>query len=500
MNISQVHAAFPRPTPSRLVHCCSLLPALAAFTALAAPTTAAALSWDFAGETLLRYENWNWFGSGGADRYDYSLARLRINASLRGQNWELRVQPQLVRIEGLPQDAVQTPPRGPAGMGGLYFAHNGKSAPISTGLHQAYLKWTNVAGRHLDLTLGRMDYASGLEHLRKADGGKFNTLKTLRLGDRLLSSFAWSAFGRSFDGLRADYRDQNDRLALTMAAFAPTQGGWEKDFNETMEDVQIATAVLTLPRGTLYTGAEASAFAIYYRDERDCSQRIDNTSRMCDRADISLTTFGGHLIGIHPLGTGQWDYLLWGSLQVGDWYQQDHTAWSLAAEAGYQWTAAPAKPWLRAGLYSGSGDGDPADEDHETFFQLAPGTRKYQLFPYYDLQNSSYAFVQAFLFPTPGVTLRLDYTWARLTDDADRWYMGTGPTQERGSIFGYLARPSSGENDLSKEISLMAKWQPMDWLTLEAFASHVEGGDVISALYPEEEEADFVSLQAHLTF
>jgi len=49
--------------------------------------------------------------------------------------------------------------------------------------------------------LGRLEYGDGLEVLEKSDGQHFNMLKTMRLGDRMISSFGWSAFGRSFDGV-----------------------------------------------------------------------------------------------------------------------------------------------------------------------------------------------------------------------------------------------------------------------------------------------------------
>lgn len=451
-------------------------------------------------ESWVRYEDWDWFGGGDAGKYDFGFGRHRLTGVYRAEGLEWVLEPQVVWMEGLPVDAVEAPPRGPAGMGALYSLHNGEDGPESFGLNRAFLKAEDLWGSGLTATLGRMSYASGLEHLRPGDGKRFNILKTLRLGDRLLSSFEWSAFGRSFDGLRLDAGTGGEDPRWSAALFSPTQGGWEKDFNETIEDIRIGTLVVTLPRGTLYEGAEASAFVIHYEDERACGQRVDNTGLACERADIGVTSLGGHLVGMHPAGPGEADYLVWGVVQTGDWYEQDHRAWSLALEAGYQWTDAPWRPWLRAGVFASSGDGDARDGDHETFFQLSPGTRKYQLFPYYDLQNARYGFLQAFLFPLPGITVRIDYTRARLAEAEDRWYMGTGPTQEAGRIFGYLARPTGGETDLSDEGSLMVRWQPLEWLTVEAFYSHVEGDAVIQSLYADDPDADYASIEARIAF
>jgi len=42
-------------------------------------------------------------------------------------------------------------------------------------------------------------------------------------------------------------------------------------------------------------------------------------------------------------------------------------------EGGYQPKILPAlKPWLRGGYYYGSGDGNPNDNRHGTFFQILP--------------------------------------------------------------------------------------------------------------------------------
>ena len=48
---------------------------------------------------------------------------------------------------------------------------------------------------------------------------------------------------------------------------------------------------------------------------------------------------------------------------------QTHRAFSVAVEAGHEWSAAPWRPWLRAGFLRASGDDDPADDRHGTFFR-----------------------------------------------------------------------------------------------------------------------------------
>ena len=456
-----------------------LAAALLAAVPAGAATPAASDGLTVQGELLARAETWNWFGDADSAA-TYAFSRLRVSARYRMGAWEAVLQPQLVAFTGLPDDAFHPAPLGPAGMGALYYQHNGTTSPESAGLREAFVRWTPPGG-DWRVQLGRFAYASGVEHLAPGDGEKFNKLKQLRLADRLISTFDWSAFGRSFDGAQLRYAAPRGP-ALTAAWMMPTEGGWDRDFNRPMPDVRIAAATLTLPKDLLVPGGELAFFGYHYRDTRHTAQRIDNSGRAATRADLDIATFGAHLVGLRPLGPGQWDYLAWGAVQTGDWYEQRHRASLVALETGYQWTGLPAKPWLRLGVHRASGDGDPGDDRHGTFFQLAPGTRKYQLFPYYNFQNTQGAFVQLLLAPTARLSLRLDLAANRLTEAADRWYMGSGPTQDDG-VFGYVARPTGGSRDLGREVALTAAYQLNKRLRLEAFYARAWGSRVIEAVY-----------------
>lgn len=455
------------------------------------------ISFDYGASLMVRQENWNWFGNQN-DAYDFRFSRLRLDAKIAYQQFELFVQPQYVIMQDVPKQAGLPTPQGPSGMGALYHAHNQESDFSSIGFHQFYLKASDLFSLGTDLTAGRLTYASGLEYLNPKDGKKFNRLKKMRLADRMISSFEWSAFARSFDGAQWK-QNLPHNYQLTASILYPTQGGWEKDFNENMEDVRIASSTLTAPKGQLLEHTEIQIFAYNYRDERNCTQRIDNSGQTCSNgADINISMAGAHLQSIYPLESIDIDFLAWGGYQWGDWYELDHEAYACTAEIGVQFKQVWLKPWVRMGYYYGSGDSDSSDDSHETFFQMAPGTRKYQLFPYYDLQNIEYAFLQLFLFPAKNLTLRMDYTRSALAEPEDRWYMGTGPTQSEGSIFGYLARPSGGEKALSQELSIMTEYAINDHLSLNLFYAHVFGDDVIAATYPENSDADYAS--AEITF
>jgi hypothetical protein len=453
------------------------------------------------GEVMARYEHWNWFEApANHNEYDYWFERTRLNLKLDSKHMVVFVQPQYVHMFSLPDNAVAPSPQGPLGMGGLYYMHNQEKYPYKFGIHQAYLQFQNILDQDISLKVGQFEYSDGLEAVSKADGKKFNILKEMRLSDRLISSFDWSAFGRAFDGGLFNYG--NDKIGFSSSFFYPTEGGWEKDFDEIMEDIKITTATLTVRRGVLIPGAEVAGFYYYYKDNRDVTQRADNSgiTTSVDGVDIDIHMAGGRLLGVYDLGPGQLDILFWGGAQFGDWYGLDQRAYAADGEAGYQFTKIPWKPWLRIGYYYGSGDDDPSDGNHGTFFQMAPGTRKYELLPFCDLMNTQDLFVQLIAKPVDKLTLRTEYHYIQLSESNDRWYMGSGPTQEKGSIFGYIARPSNGKDSLAQEIDLITTYNFNPHCNLVLSYSHVFGGDVISNIYSVSDGADYFSLEMQLKF
>jgi len=453
------------------------------------------------GSVLLRYAYWNWFGTNKGTNtnndYSFGFQRTRLNLKYTSENMEIFFQPQYVHMFNLPDDAVSNK-TGPFGMGGLYYLHNPEDNPYDFGVHQAYVHLSDLFDTKLFFKGGRFEYSDGLEVQDKKDGKKFNILKNMRLADRMISPFGWSAFGRSFDGALAGWDD--DRFNLTASFFYPTQGGWEKDIDVTIDDIDIFTTTLTAKKGVLLPDTEFAAFFYNYDDKRNCTQRPDNVCPTCSHADIDIQMYGGHILGIYDYGPGQLDTLLWGGVQTGDWYELDHEAYGIAGEIGYQFTKMPWKPWFRTGYFIGSGDSNPSDGDHETFFQMAPGTRKYQLYPYYDLQNNRDFFVQLITKPSKKLTARMDYHIVELDESADRWYMGTGPTQKSGQISGYIPRNGGGHDALSQEVSIMLSYALNPQSNLVAFYSHVWGEGVVKHVYEEENEADYFSLQIEYKF
>ena len=215
---------------------------------------------------------------------------------------------------------------------------------------------------------------------------------------------------------------------------------------------------VTARPGGLVPGTETQLFAYRYIDRRAVNARPDNSGRPADRVDVRITSVGGTLVGAYRSPTSEVDIMLWLVGQAGAWYEASHRADAVAAELGHQWTRAPWQPWVRGGVQHASGDGNPEDQRHETFFQMLPTGRKFSRTATYSLMNLSDVFAQVLLAPRAGLSVRVDLHRIALANAADRWYAGSGATQESGSIFGFSTRPSNGATRLGTTIEGSASY------------------------------------------
>ncbi|MGH9174802.1 MAG: alginate export family protein, partial [Vicinamibacterales bacterium] len=318
-------------------------------------------------------------------------------------------------------------------------------------------------------------------------------IKRDRLDGRLIGEVEWSTFERAFDGVRFDV--DRPRWHTTAAVLWPTQGGFEESANPTIDKVRIGTTSVT---ARLRRSHELELFATHYRDSRDIAARPDNTGIPTTSIDVSVTTVGASHVGTYAAAAGRVDTLVWVSGQVGDWYGDDHRAWSLMAEGGYHWTF-PWQPWVRAGLQYASGDDDPADLRHGTFFPLLPSSRPDLLAATFAQMNLRDLFVQVRATPHARVTLQGSVHRLSLANAGDRWYSGSGATARRGSFFGYLGRPSLGATRLGTLLQVMAEGTVTRWWTLKGSLGTVKGGGVVRGLFAGDRLTVF-SLESALAF
>jgi len=429
----------------------------------------------------LRGEAVDWFrpqpgaADPGANRYTFIASQLRAGLSVVLPHAELTLVGQDTRIGNLPDDASLPPPVGNLGPGAIYFAH---TKQVTQGEPFLKLGFLTLRQSGLTATLGRYEYRDGLETV--PGDPTLAALKRMRIAERLVGPFEFTHVTRSFDGVRLAW----DRPAWNVTAFGtrPTQGGFEVSANREL-DITLAGAAFTLKRLPSLAPADVRLFYLYYRDGRD-ALKVDNRPlavRTADGAPIAIHTAGGHGITVLDLGPGRLDLLGWVAIQAGDWGADDHAAWAYAAEAGYQLPALFSAPWLRIGYDRSSGDGNPTDGHHRTFFQLLPTARTYAQLPFYNLMNSGDAFAQLLLTPHRIVSLRCDYHWLELSDPRDLWYSGGGASNN--DIFGYAGSPSGGHHDLAQVVDLSASVRVLRQLAVNGYFGHAFGGDVVGATF-----------------
>lgn len=466
-----------------LFSCLAVLPARAAAQPVggaAAPGEARApvAGWTWTVADTTRVEAWRFFephAGGGDPDYTFGGNRLFLQARRSSARIDLTLAAQHVGLLGLPAGATGP---GALGTGALYYTQGGSRVrPQQLYLRYAHLWFKDVAPG-LDVQIGRQPYASGGE--RATAHPKIEAIKRQRLDARLVGEFEWSLYQRAFDGIRLDWRRAG--AGVTAVAFMPTQGGFARDSNETMTRVFVAGATVDVPPAA-GRPAELQGFAWYYGDRRLVTGRPDNSGRAAGRADVGIATFGGSAVVARQAGPGEVDVLGWMAGQAGEWYGEPHRAIAVAAETGYQWPRAAWAPWARAGLLRASGDDDPLDGRHHTFFPMLPTVRRFSQTTVNSTMNLDDLFAQLLLRPHADLALRLDAHRLRLATAADRWYAGSGATLSSGGNFGYVSRGSGGARSLGTSIEASAAWTASPGWNVNAFVGRIQGGPVVASTF-----------------
>jgi alginate export protein len=429
-----------------------------------------------------RAEFWSYFDpppSGGDPDYATVANRLLAGVRHRGPRHELTAAFQYVQFGGLPDDAIGP---GPLGTGASYWDHNRHSDSRGFYLRLLTLDVKRVLPG-VDVRGGRMSYTSGAE---AASGDPaIESLKRMRLDSRLIGDFEWSLFQRSFDGVRVDWAPRPS-LRATVSTLWPTQGGFDEHAGGSLRDVRVAGGTFDVAPSPSIRHTAVQGFVFDYRDTRPVTARPDNTLRPATAVDIHVATFGASAVGAYPARGARIDALAWLALQRGDWYDTTQRSSAIALEAGVQAPALAWRPWVRGGWNYASGDGNPADGRHGTFFPPLPTSRKYSLSATYAFMNLQDAFTQVILRPHPRLGTRADVHWVHLADSADLWYAGSGATRRTGTIFGYGGRRSGGATGLgtvvegSVDITLTRRW------SINAYAGAFRGGDVVRTSFARD--------------
>jgi hypothetical protein len=396
-------------------------------------------------ENVTTVEAWSFFAPPGRDAdADYTLvsnrARLAVAVDFRRVRFEGSFQ--YAQLFGLPREAFGP---GPFGPGALYHA-----AARTPQAFQLYFKSMSLTLKdvvpHLSVQVGRMSHASDEESRQRG---------------RLIGNADWTVFERAFDGARVDYRRQSWRIRS--AFLMPTQGGFEESASPTIGKVQLATAEFSSRYGAI--------FAHRYRDTRAVGARPDNTGIAVDGVDVNVQTYGGSVAvaGID----------VWGAWQRGNWYGDPHEAFSVMATARHTWPRARWQPVLRGEVLYASGDRDPNDAQHGTFFPMLPTTRPDLLRGVYAQMNLRDVAAGASVQLHPRVRVDADLHLLALARRQDRWYSGTGATAFGGDYFGFSSRASTLRTGLGTFVQAAATTTLKPYWTTSAAVGVIRGGDVV---------------------
>ncbi len=453
---------------------------------------------SISGSLRLRGELWDWFEPTGpqSNNYQFFASVLRGAVKWTDEYFDLMLEAQQVGLMNLPDDAMAPAPQGLLGGGASYFASNRRTDDTNIWLRQGFLTLKHLGVAGLTLKGGRFEFSEGLEVLTKDP--TLDWLKNARISQRLIGPFNFSHAGRSYDGAVGSFTD--GPWNLTLMASHPTQGGFDLAGMKEMNEIDLLYAAVNLTRPEFAPNSDARLFYIYYGDDRGLL-KTDNRPlavRTADHQDIFIHTEGGHWIHVLPTSAGLIDFLAWSAVQQGGWGLLDHFAWRFDLEAGWQPATLPWKPWVRVGYGRSSGDDNPNDDDHETFFQILPTGRIYSWSTFYNLMNNEDAFVQFILRPLAGLVWRNDFHNIRLSESHDLWYQGAGATlSDRNLGFGFSGRPAFGQHDLFQvlESQLTYAWTPA--LEFTIYYGHLFGGEIVRKIFAHD-QANFAYLEVVL--
>jgi hypothetical protein len=446
---------------------------------------------NISGTVRVRAEVWNWFEDGGANNsytFGHSILRLDIGQRRRTFDWQIELaQPS---VFSAPDNAIAPLPQGQLGLGGAYYGANGARRNAAFVFPaKAFLRFRGLGGKDANqLTIGRFTFIDGSEVTPR--NPTLAWLKEKRVDHRLLGDFNFAVTGRSADG--AILSLNVNRANLTFAAGRPTRGVYQVDGLGEL-DVNWQYGSLTVPVLTARNAGELRIFGAGYQDLRAVDKTDNRPLALRPAGDrlqnINIGTFGfDYIHALHTVRAGIFDWMLWAVGQTGSWGTHEHRAGALAAEMGWQPPVAW-RPWLRAAYYVGSGDGDPTDDRHHTFFPLLPTPRVYARFPFYNEQNNTDVSATLLLRPTSSISIRSDVHSLWLTSRKDLWYLGGGAFQPH--TFGYQGRPGGGLRglantwDASADVSLSRHW------AINFYYAHAWTKSAIRSVYPNGSGADF---------
>ncbi len=451
------------------------------------------------GSVRERYEGWDWFQPATANAqnsYGFSGTLIRLALSQNRETYDWKIEFAMPVLLGIPDKAVLPAPQGQLGLGASYYAANDKQQYTAFIFpKQAYIRLKDGGS---SLQTGRFEFMDGSEVTPKDP--TLAILKNDQINQRLIGTFGYSDVMRSFDGLH--YALSSSAWNFTAVSAIPTRGVFQVDgWGWVKTPVTYVSVTHETGKGEDQPHAEWRLFGIYYNDDRGVV-KTDNrpaSVRAADLQPINLGTYGGHVIAALPTSAGTFDVLGWGALQSGSWGTQNQRSSAFAGQAGYQpniWESL--RPWIRGGYFYSSGDGNPNDQVHGTFFAILPTPRVYARFPFFNEMNNRDLFEEIMLRPGSKLVIRSDIHGLWLDNSHDLWYTGGGAFQPW--TFGYQGRPSNGHTGLATLYDISGDYNWGHGIATTLYYGYAVGGAVIKAIYPKDSNGSLGYLEFNYHF
>jgi hypothetical protein len=429
----------------------------------------------------VRMEAWDWFQpTTGQNAYAFEHSLLKIGIGQKNEKFEWMVEGAADAILDLPPSAVQAGRLGQLGLGGTYYAANGNERNNVNGFaKQAFIGFSLPAKSRV--RLGRLTFFDGAQVQPK--NKSLATLVNTRVAQRLIGDFGFSGVQRSFDGAQLAFDSGGNDVSLFGAR--PTRGVYQNDGMGEL-DVDVFYGAYMRSINSKNNAGSLRIFGIGYVDDRAGVVKTDNRPlavRTVDTFQIRIATYGGDYVDVFQTGhAGQLDFLVWGVLQCGGWGVQTQRASAFVGEAGWQPPVRLINPWFSAGYSYGSGDSNPNDNVHGTFFQILPTPRPFDRFPFYNMMNNE-DFYESATFRLPqALNIRSELHALRLADAQDLWYGGGGAFQPH--TFGYTGRASNGNRSLANVWDVSMDVPLRYGFSVTVYYAHAWGKSLIANIYP----------------
>jgi hypothetical protein len=416
--------------------------------------------------------------------YPYVEQLLRISVAQKVKHYDWLLELSSADVFDVPTTSVGASAQGNLGLGGNYYAATNNTLPAAASFKQGFLRYRSP-GPDTSLRVGRFEFFDGQETAPKDPSLAW--LQTNRVAQRLIGNFGFSNGQRSLDGADAHYGKGS--WDVTAMAGRATQGVFNMNANP---ELNVDLQYLAYTKYDFSNHFLWRVFAIDYHDGRTGLTKTDNRPlavRQTDHKNIRVGTYGADFLTTLPAGPGHIDVVFWGVLQNGNWGLLSQHSGAFATEAGYRLTSITGKPWLRGGIFRGTGDNNNTDKVHNTFFQVLPTARAYARFPFYDLMDSRDTFAQLIDNPLKNLELRTDLHFLQLTSSKDIWYQGGGAYDNKS--FGFAGRPSNGHNSFASVADISTDYQLTPALALNLYYAHSFGKSVVKADYPSGPTANF---------